>query len=258
MGGSRRRHAAGDRMRAVVYLAARELRARWRGWTLLVLRVAAAGGAVLAAAAGASRTQSAYPRFLTASKASDVLVAPYFSGPPGYFGALTRLAGVREVAPFVILDLQPLGHGSWAARVTSTVAPVDGRQRLDVPKVLAGRLPAADRSDEIAVDHRAAATMGLRVGSVLTMRAVPNDPHPGEAESGQRPARPGCCASGWSASWSPVERSCPSMSWTKCRSFWPARRCFTGSACGTWARSGRTSSCGREPRRRRSGAGRSH
>jgi hypothetical protein len=80
-------------MLAVIYLAARELRDRWRGWALLVLLVAAAGGAVLAAAAGASRTQSAYPRFLTASKASDVLVAPYFSGPPGYFGALARLAG---------------------------------------------------------------------------------------------------------------------------------------------------------------------
>ena len=177
-------------MRAVIYLAVRELRARWRGWALLVLLVAAAGGAVLAAAAGASRTQSAYPRFLTASKASDVLAAPYFSGQPGYFGALTRLAGVREVAPFVILNLQPLGHGSWAARVTSTVAPVAGRQRLDVPRVLAGRLPAADRAGEIAVDHRTAAMMGLRVGSVLTMRAVPNDPPPGTAEPGQRPARP--------------------------------------------------------------------
>jgi hypothetical protein len=177
-------------MRAVIYLAVRELRARWRGWALLVLLVAAAGGAVLAAAAGASRTQSAYPRFLTASKASDVLAAPYFSGQPGYFGALTRLAGVREVAPFVILNLRPLGHGSWAARVTSTVAPVDGRQRLDVPRVLAGRLPAADRAGEIAVDHRTAAMMGLRVGSVLTMRAVPNDPPPGTAEPGQRPAGP--------------------------------------------------------------------
>jgi hypothetical protein len=50
-------------MRAVVYLAARELRARWQSWAVLVVLVAAAGGAVLAAAAGASRTQSAYPRF---------------------------------------------------------------------------------------------------------------------------------------------------------------------------------------------------
>ena len=60
---------AGDRMRAVIYLAARGLRARWRGWAVLVLLLAVAGGAVLAAAAGARRTATAYPRFLTASKA---------------------------------------------------------------------------------------------------------------------------------------------------------------------------------------------
>ena len=59
--------AAGDRMRAVIYLAAHELRARWQGWAVLVVLVAVAGGAVLAAAAGALRTDSAYPRFLKAS-----------------------------------------------------------------------------------------------------------------------------------------------------------------------------------------------
>jgi hypothetical protein len=80
-------------MRAVIYLAARELRARWRGWAALALLVAVAGGAVLAAAAGASRTQSAYPRFLTASKASDLLVAPYFSG---LAGTSMRLAAARR------------------------------------------------------------------------------------------------------------------------------------------------------------------
>jgi hypothetical protein len=54
-------------MRAVIYLAAHELRARWQGWAVLVVLVAVAGGAVLAAAAGALRTDSAYPRFLKAS-----------------------------------------------------------------------------------------------------------------------------------------------------------------------------------------------
>lgn len=61
--------------------------------------VAVAGGAVLAAAAGALRTNSAYPRFLTASQASDVLVAPDAPGMGGYFNALTRLPGARAVAP---------------------------------------------------------------------------------------------------------------------------------------------------------------
>jgi hypothetical protein len=62
-----RARAAGDGMRAVVYLAVHELHTRWRGWAVLVLLVAIAGGAVLAAAAGALRTATAYPRFLTAS-----------------------------------------------------------------------------------------------------------------------------------------------------------------------------------------------
>jgi hypothetical protein len=178
-------------MRAVIYLAAYELRARWRGWAVLVLLVAVAGGAVLAAAAGARRTQSAYPRFLTASKASDVLVGPYLSGLGGYFDALGRLPGAGAVAPVAGLGLEPVGHGSVGAGSLNALAPVDGRfgQLVEVPKVLAGRLPAADRAGEIAVDQRGAAMLGLRVGSVLTMRAVPNDLLPG-ARPGQRPARP--------------------------------------------------------------------
>jgi hypothetical protein len=56
-------------------------------WAVLVLLVAVAGGAVLAAAAGARRTASAYSRFLTASRASDLLVAPNGSGLGGYFDA---------------------------------------------------------------------------------------------------------------------------------------------------------------------------
>jgi hypothetical protein len=159
---------------------------------VLVLLVAIAGGAVLAAAAGALRTESAYPRLLKASKASDVLVAPDGSGLGGYFGALARLPGVAAVAPVVFLDLAPLGHGLVAERPLNTRAPVDGRagQLADVPKVLAGRLPAAARAGEIAVDQRGAAMMGLEVGSALAMRAAPEDPPPGAPPGTRSPARP--------------------------------------------------------------------
>ena len=182
---------AGDRMRAVIYLAAHELRARWQGWAVLVLLVAVAGGAVLTAAAGALRTDTAYPRLLKASKASDVLVAPDVWGPRGYFDALARLPGVAAVAPMAGMNLEPLGHG-LAGRATATAAPVDGRfgRLVEVPKVLAGRLPAAGRAGEIAVDQRGAARLGLRVGSVLSMRAVPNSPPPGAGAAGQGAAGP--------------------------------------------------------------------
>src|SRR6266571_2815214 len=85
-------------MRAVWRLVAHELRARWQGWAMLALLVAVAGGAVLTAAAGARRTGNAYPRFLHASKASDVLVSVAGSGLGGYYGALARLPGVAARA----------------------------------------------------------------------------------------------------------------------------------------------------------------
>jgi hypothetical protein len=184
--------AAGDPMRAVMDVAAHELRARWRSWMVLVALLAVAGGAVLAAAAGALRTESAYPRLLKASKASDVLVAPYGPGLGGYYGALARLPGVAAVAPVVGLNLGPLGHGVLAERTANVMAPIDGKlgQVLEIPKVLAGRLPAAGRAGEIVVDQRGAAMMGLQVGSVLTMRAVPNGPPPGANPADRGPARP--------------------------------------------------------------------
>ena len=179
-------------MRAVVYLAAHELRTRWRRWVVLVLLVAVAGGAVLATAAGARRTATAYPRFLIASKGSDVLVAPDVSGLVGYFGALARLPGAGTVAPVAAMALEALGHGSLGARSRAVLTPVDGRfgRVVDVPKVLAGRLPAADRTGEVVVDQRTAAVTGLRVGSVLTMRAVPVRPSASAGTADQGPARP--------------------------------------------------------------------
>ena len=174
-------------MRAVIHLAAHELGSRWRSWAVLALLVAVAGGGVLTAAAGALRTDSAYPRFLKASKASDVLVAP-IGFAPGYLSALARLPGVDAVAPVVGLDLTPLGHGDLAAQATNTGAPVDGRfgHLLEVPKMLTGRLPAAGRPGEIAIDQRGAAMMDLQVGSVLTMRAAPDGQPPGADTAGQR------------------------------------------------------------------------
>src|SRR5262245_65591562 len=87
-------------MRAVFRLAAHGLRARWRSWAVLVLLVAVAGGAVLAAVAGARRTDSAYPRFLRASNASDVMLSPNATGSEGYYRALARQHDVSAVESY--------------------------------------------------------------------------------------------------------------------------------------------------------------
>jgi hypothetical protein len=179
-------------MRAVIYLAAHQLRARWRGWAVVVVLVAVAGGAVLAAAAGALRTDGAYPRFLTASKASDVLVEPDVPGMGGYFDALARLPGARVVAPVAAMALETPGDRGGGARESVVLAPVDKRfgRDVDVPKVLAGRLPAAGQRGEIVADQRTVAMMGLQVGSVLSMRAVPVRPSASAGPAGQGRARP--------------------------------------------------------------------
>lgn len=165
----------------VLSLVVHELRRRWRGWAVLVLLVAVAGGAVLAAAAGARRTNSAYPRFLQASHASDLLVSPAGTGLGGYYAALARQPGVALVAPGVGLNMQPSGHSGRLDLAAAVEAPADGvlGHDLDIPRVLAGRLPRLDRPGEIAVDQIAAASLHLRVGSTLAMEAGPNAGLPG-------------------------------------------------------------------------------
>ena len=130
-------------MRAVLRLVVHEFRGRWRGWTVLVLLLGLAGGAVLAAAAGARRTGSAYPRFLSAYQASDVLIAPGGTISGSYDDALAGLPGVAAIAPVVGLNAQPVGPGGKLDNNATVVAPLDDRfgRTLEIPKMLAGRQP---------------------------------------------------------------------------------------------------------------------
>ncbi len=160
-------------VRAVLRLVTHEFRARWPGWAVLVLIVALAGGAVLAAAAGARRTDRAYPQFLTAYRASDVLVGPAGSGIGGYDDALATLPGVAAIAPIVGIQALPLRPGGGLGSAT-VAAPLDSRygRTLEIPKMIAGRRPRPDRPDEVAVDQIAAQVLHLRVGSTLELGGV--------------------------------------------------------------------------------------
>jgi hypothetical protein len=173
-------------MRAVVAVAAHELRTRWRSWMGLVLLVAFAGGCVLTTAAGARRTDSAYQRFLVVSRASDVLVSPAGSGLGGYYGALARLPSVATLAPIVGLSVLPVGPGGRPVLASVTAAPLDHRwgHLVEVPKVLDGRLPLASRPGEIAVDQNGALALGVHVGSTLVMKVRPS---PDANSAAQRP-----------------------------------------------------------------------
>jgi hypothetical protein len=165
-------------MRAITAIAAHRLRAGWRGWAALVLLTGLAGGAVLAAVAGAPRTLTrSFCEFLRETNSAQVLFGPALTGvADGFDLAVGRLPRVTQIAPVVGLNVQPLtasGHIDQAAEV---VAPLDGRlgHALERPRMLAGRQPRPDRADEVMVDQIAAGQLHLRVGSPLRIAVLGN------------------------------------------------------------------------------------
>jgi hypothetical protein len=160
-------------MSPAIRLAAHKLLAGWRGWAALALLIAIAGGAVLTAVAGAIRTDTAYPRFLTASRAADALVSPAGPGMSGFDQALATLPGVTAAAPVIGINAEPVKPDGTLDATGTVFAPLDGRfgRTIEIPKLLAGRLPAANAPGEVAVDQTAAAQLRLHVGSVLPVRA---------------------------------------------------------------------------------------
>lgn len=164
-------------MRAIAAIAAHRLRVGWRGWAALALLTGLAGGAVLAAAAGARRTESAYPRFLRETNSAQVLVSAALDGvSDGFDLAVGRLAGVKQIGPVVGINAQPLNANGKLDEAAEVVAPLDGRMGhvLERPRMLAGRQPNPDRADEVVIDQIAAAQLNVHVGSSLRLEALGN------------------------------------------------------------------------------------
>lgn len=145
----------------VVLLRARaELRSRLRSWVALSLLVGLTAGLVIAAAAGARRTDSAYERFLERQRAADVIVANYPDPGLATFdpAAVERLPQVAVAARAAFFFL---------ANDSGALAPADSRLGRDVNrlKVVDGRLAAPDRVEEVVVGFERARLLHLHVGS---------------------------------------------------------------------------------------------
>jgi hypothetical protein len=182
-------------MTAVWVFLGTVLRRRWRTWLFLALLGAAFGGLAMAAVAGARRTDSAYPRLLTWSRAPDILdytgLDPQFSPLPR--AVLARLPQALNVG--YVRDFEVRGIGSAAGADIEVLAP-EGSQ---VPgsfwrrKILAGRLPDPARANEVDISFMLARAKHLRAGDALqvagntirgrrtfTLRVVGVDASPGE------------------------------------------------------------------------------
>src|SRR6478752_3685983 len=69
-----------------------ELRSRWRAWLGLAVLIGLAGGATAEAAAGARRTETAYPRFVQAQNGYQLVVRGFPEGINPQLGVLPEPA----------------------------------------------------------------------------------------------------------------------------------------------------------------------
>src|SRR3954469_3450470 len=159
-------------MTAVLLRVRADFRARWRAWLGLTLIMGIAGGAVIAAIAGARRTDSSYSRFLGSMRAPDALV--FESNDPSFASIppdkITSMPQVAATAPLV-------GYTLTEPNVDLVATP-DGRYGTDVGrhKLLAGRAPT--RSDEVMVSFVVADSRHLHVGDTLPLHIIPKADDP--------------------------------------------------------------------------------
>ncbi len=109
---------------AMVWLWLRaDVRRQWRALLGLALLLGLVGGVVLTAAAGARRTDTAYPRLLTWANAAQADVIPGNPDPP-YFAALARLPQVTAMSSAILYNLAlPAAAACLTRRCRRTRAP---------------------------------------------------------------------------------------------------------------------------------------
>jgi putative ABC transport system permease protein len=151
------------------------LRRDWAGYLTIALIVGLLGGVAMASVAAARRTQSAFPRILAASNASDLEVDP---GPYSarVLGQTARLPQVRSAESYVALyGLRALPSG-FADPGTSfnqqveLVGSLDGLY-FDQDRVIitSGRRANPGRPGEIVISEQTARRLGLRIGQSFTV-----------------------------------------------------------------------------------------
>jgi parvulin-like peptidyl-prolyl isomerase len=157
-----------------------ELRSRWRTWLTLAVLAGVGGGFVVAAAAGARRTDSALARHLGAYRFPDATVgaeevnrrnsARLQALPQVQASALdAELAYcARDAKDRSVIDVGP--------QAVVFLVSLDGRDgvALHQPKLLAGREPDPARPREALLDSRAAQRFGVGPGDVIPMRLFPS------------------------------------------------------------------------------------
>lgn len=165
-------------MRAVWVRARADLRRRLLGWVALALLIGIAGGAAIAVAAAARRTDTAYQRFLASSSPSDASITESRDFLTKDLD-LDQVAALPEVersarASFLFFlghtaDGRPLSQIDFQP-LAMTRGPLG--TSLDRWKVLEGRRFDPDKVDEVMLDYETARSLHLDVGDEMTLTFI--------------------------------------------------------------------------------------
>ena len=178
-------------MSAVWMRVRSELRARRRATLGLALVVGVVSGAAIAAAAGARRTDSAYPRFLARYGFFHADVSAGDSSQPDQiFDEIARLPQVRATSRASLFNATLTARGHTVSFPDVFVVANHGAAGVtpDVVKVVRGRVADPRAVDEAVAGYAFAERLGLRPGDRMTVSAAPPEsaggpPDPGRTET---------------------------------------------------------------------------
>jgi len=149
-----------------------EIRSRWRALVALSLLAGIPAGIAIAAASGASRTETVTDRLIAATKPPLVYMIPGLSESTLRFQDVARLPTVSQATLFHIYDTVTPGLED-----AEIYAPVGSEVPAYSDHLLAGRRPRTGNADEAIINFIAADRFHWRIGDVvpLTLAATGSD-----------------------------------------------------------------------------------
>jgi ABC-type antimicrobial peptide transport system permease subunit len=162
-------------MTTVWFALRADVRRRWPALLSLAVLLGLIGGVVLTAAAGARRTDTAYPRLLQWANATQLEITPEGTGFNGYYTALARLPHIAAMATAQLYTAVLSPRDQTDVNVASSPDGAAGVS-VDRVKVLAGRLYNTKAPGQAMVDQRLASLEHLAPGGTLRLYAVPSTP----------------------------------------------------------------------------------